>query len=276
MSISSINFKPAKSTSESHNLRQTNLDYVDSSLFENNSSWSDNSIQAKEKEIAKLCKSITGRKMQKNAEPIREAVVNLNEGHNIQDLQKLAEVLRNRFKIDCFQIHIHRDEGLIQENGERRINHHAHMIFDWQDKETGKTLKLDRLQFSQIQTVVAESLSMERGKLKSNTNRERLEPLEFKVQQESIRLESLHQQNAELEQKKNEVRARIAVAESERNRIEEAYFYIEEALSGSDITSEFPNVRIEYDCLSEQIEEAKRRIEAVKKQITAAEQTKKH
>jgi prefoldin subunit 5 len=60
-----------------------------------------------------------------------------------------------------------------------------------------------------MQTVVAEALGMARGDLKSNTNRERLEAVEYKVQQESIKLQQLQQQNADLEQKKNEVRARI-------------------------------------------------------------------
>lgn len=166
--------------------------------------------------------------MQKNAEPIREAVVNLQPHHTVEDLQKLAEVLSNRFKIDCFQIHIHKDEGLQQADGSRKLNHHAHMLFDWQDKDTGKTLKHSRIEFSQIQTVVAEVLEMERGEFKSNTNRERLEVVEYKVQQEELRRKNLEyqnqklgSQNTELEQKKNELidgnrwlRERIEAAKS--------------------------------------------------------------
>lgn len=148
--------------------------------------------------------------MQKNAEPIREAVLNLESHHKLEDLEKVAKVLRERFKIDCFQMHIHRDEGLKGADGKiEKMNYHAHILVDWQDKETGKTLKLTRLDFSKIQTAVSEALGMQRGEFKSNTNRERLEIVEFKNQQEEIKNKALQQQNAELEQKKNEVIARI-------------------------------------------------------------------
>lgn len=221
MSKSSINFKVVKSNSEAHNFRLGHLDYIYPELGENNRSWSASSVQEKEKEIARLCKDITGRKMQKNAEPIREAVVNLQPHHRIEDLQNLAEELRERFKIDCFQIHIHRDEGKSTDE----INHHAHMLFDWQDKTTGKTLKLNRVDLSQIQTLVADVLVMERGELKENSNRERLEAVEYKRQQEELQTRKLQtynhqlqQQNADLEQKKNEVIERINRLTAEREK----------------------------------------------------------
>ena len=90
------------------------------------------------------------------------------------------------------------------------------MVFDWQDKTTGKTLKLRSLELSQCQTLVADVLQMERGELKVNSNRERLEPIEFKRKQEELKLQQLQEQNSVLEQKKNEVRARIERLASER------------------------------------------------------------
>lgn len=217
-----INFKALKSNSEHHNFRQGekgSLDYIFDDLTKNNESWSVSSINEKTKEVNKLCKEISGRKLQKNAEVIREAVVLLNPNHTMEDLKKLAQALEDKFKIKCFQIHIHRDEGYKdKETGEQigDLNLHAHMVFDWQDKTTGKTLKLRSLELSQCQTLVADVLQMERGELKVNSNRERLEPIEFKRQQEELKLQQLQQQNAELEQKKNEVRARIERAASER------------------------------------------------------------
>lgn len=212
MSKSSINFKVVKSNSEAHNFRRGHLDYIYPEHGEKNRSWSTSSVQEKEKEVARLCKDITGRKMQKNAEPIREAVVNLEPHHTIEDLRNLAERLRESFKIDCFQIHIHRDEGKSTDE----INHHAHMLFDWQDKQTGKTLKLNRVDLSQIQTLVATELAMERGELKENSNRERLEAVEYKRFMEEQKIEKLQRHNAELEQKKNEVRDRIERLTAER------------------------------------------------------------
>lgn len=212
MSISSINFKAVKSNSETHNFRAAALDYVYEDLTKNNQSWSISSIQDKEKEIESLCKKISGRKLQKNATPIREAVVNLQPNHTIDDLKRLSNALEEKYGIRCFQIHIHKDEGKTP----NEINHHAHMVFDWQDKSKGSMLRLNKLQMSQIQTLVADVLGMQRGELKENSNRERLEPIEYKRKQEELRLQELQKQTADLEQKKNEVRVRIERLTAER------------------------------------------------------------
>ncbi len=209
MAKSSIHFKAIKSTSEAHNTRVQELDYVHSALSGTNRHWTAQDVLSRRKEIERHCKKVSNRKLQKNAEPIREAVVNLNQYHEIEDLQKLADKLREEFQIDCFQIHIHRDEGLERDGEIERINYHAHMIFDWQNKDTGKTIKLNRLQLSQIQSLVAETLDMKRGELKENSNTTRLEAVEYKVEQEELHLKKL-------EQKKNRVRKRIKILEAER------------------------------------------------------------
>jgi hypothetical protein len=71
--------------------------------------------------------------------------------------------------------------------------------------KTGKTLKLNRQDLSKIQDYVAESLAMERGELKSNTNIERLEAVEYKRQQEELKLKKITLELQELEQKKNKL-----------------------------------------------------------------------
>lgn len=225
MAKASIHFRPVKANSQAHNERLVNLDYNFPDLVKNNQSWKIADIAEKEKQIEAYCKKVSGRKLQKNAEPIREAVVNLNPHHTLEDLQQLAQVLQEEKGIECFQIHIHRDEGKSQEE----INHHAHMLFSWQDKKTGKTLKLNKTDLSQIQTIVAKTLAMERGQLRVNSNRERLEPIEFKRQQEELRLQKLQSQIAELEQKKNTAASayrsaaeRHRAAEQENRRIGEA------------------------------------------------------
>lgn len=209
MAKSSINFKPVKPNSERHNLRTHDLDYVKEDLTKENVSWSIDSVQDRTEAIKKHCKEVSGRKLQKNANPIKEACVNVQEHHTIEHLKDLATALEKEFGIKCFQIHLHRDEGHKAENGEWKPNYHAHMLFDWQNKEKGTVLNFNPLKMSQIQTFVAKNLGMERGELRTNSNRERLEPIEFKRQQEELRHQKLQQQNAELEQKKNEVRARI-------------------------------------------------------------------
>jgi type III secretory pathway component EscV len=203
MHKSSIHFNDVQSNSESHNLRGEKLDYVHQELTENNSSWSKCSIAEMEKEIKRYCKATSGRKLQKNSKPIREAVVNLHSNHTLDDLKKLSERLKEEFGMECFQIHIHRDEGLKnEETGVVKINHHAHMLFRWQDMETGKTLKINKLSLSQIQDSVAGQLEMERGEMRVNSNRERLEAIEYKRQQEQIRLDKIQEEVLSLEKKK--------------------------------------------------------------------------
>lgn len=228
MGIASINFKPVKANSKVHNERlSNNLDYVREDLSRYNLSWKNDEIQSRYESIVLLTKEKTGRSIQAKATPIREAVVNIEQHHTVEDMKRLSDTLKAKYGIDCFQIFIHRDEGHwmdgedLKEKSDRdpakwKPNYHAHLVFDWQDKNNGKSFKLLKHEMSEIQTIVADVLEMERGELKENSNRERLEPIEYKRKQEELKLQQLQQQNAELEQKKNEVRARIERAASER------------------------------------------------------------
>lgn len=218
MAKSSIHFRPVKPNSQAHNERLTSLDYVKTDLTKNNEHWKAADISVREKEIRSHCRQVSGRKMMKNAEPIREAVVNLNDNHNLEDLLQLSKVLQKEKGIECFQIHIHRDEGKSREE----LNYHAHMLFDWQDKKTGKVRRLSPKDLSEIQTLVADSLKMERGELRVNSNRERLSPIEYKRQQEEKKLQQLRSEVKGLEQKKNraatrneKLKARIQTIEKE-------------------------------------------------------------
>lgn len=243
MAKSSIHFSIAKSNSEAHNTRTTKLDYILPELEGNFESWSQSSIDEKRKEVARHCRKTSGRKLQKNAEPVREAVVNLQPHHTMDDLKRLAEAIRSRFKVDCFQIHIHRDEGHYDVvDGTPRINHHAHMLFDWQDKEKGTMLKLNAKDLSQIQTLVAETLNMERGELRVNSNRERLEAVEYKTEKakELVQLykndakealtdyqeiaedkKELQQELKALEQKKKTSQDELKALENEEKKLEQ-------------------------------------------------------
>lgn len=218
-SKASINFKVALPNSTVHNERTVPLDYNFPDLVAHNEAWKTDEIETRKKAIESYCRKVSGRKLQKNAEPIREAVVNLNARHTMADLQQLAKTLQEKKAISCFQIYIHRDEGKSREE----INHHAHMVFDWQDKKTGKTIKLNRQDLSEIQTIVSESLQMQRGELKVNSNRERLEPIEYKRQQEEIRLQKLQTETRELEQKKNKAAERNRSARATYDQAKRAY-----------------------------------------------------
>lgn len=210
MAIASINFKPVKNFSERHNLREQELDYVYSELSVNNESWKIESVKNRLDQIKLICKEGTGRSLQKKAVPIREAVINLDSHHTMADLKTLAKKLEEEFGMEIFQIHIHKDEGKSREE----LNYHAHILADWQDKKGGQlemvtrtnpeTKKKEKKEqykrkgsmikytpddMSNMQTIVANSLGMERGKLGSDTKR--LESLEYKNSQEEKKQEAL-------------------------------------------------------------------------------------
>ena len=263
MAISSINFKGVKADSELHNNRGVELDYVRKDLIGDNQHWEGQTIESAEKECRDFCLDKSGRKMMSNAQVIKEAVINLNPEHNIDDVARMCDSLKENFSIEAFQIHIHRDEGHYDEENEWKTNHHAHILFKFQDLRThkwvnekgqdlhiidgvpvfktditkegkikgdyiindkySKVRKFKPHQLSHVQTHVARQLGMERGKSKKNSNRERLEPIEYKRQEEQKKVKLLQEQTQVLEQKKNQARARVEELQHTDSNLREIY-----------------------------------------------------
>ncbi|MPS66515.1 MAG: hypothetical protein DI622_09880 [Chryseobacterium sp.] len=176
----SINFKAVKSDSEAHNFRRKTFDYIRKDLTGKNEYWSEEKLSDRLHKIEAYCKEKSGRKLQKNAMPVREAVVVIKDDTTIQDLYKLSKRLEEELNIRIFQIAIHKDEGHFdKETKEWKPNYHAHLVADWQDLETGKTLKHQSFHYSKMQDITAECLGMERG---VEGSKGRLEAIEFKIQ----------------------------------------------------------------------------------------------
>lgn len=196
MKQASIHMDVVRGNSEAHNKREEKLDYVHEDLTKNNESWEKDKISDRLQAIKSLCVEKSGRKLQKNAEPIREAVVNIKPNTTMVDLRYLSERLKEELKIEAFQIHIHRDEGYGRKKEE--LNWHAHIVFDIQDKEKGTTLKFNKFDLSKMQDIVAEMLVMERGK---TSDKKHLNALQYKNQQEALKLAELALKTAELSTK---------------------------------------------------------------------------
>jgi len=195
---SSIHVNVVQNNSEAHNKREEKLDYVYEDLSKNNESWEQSKISDRLQAIKDHCLEKSGRKLQKNAEPIREAVVNIKSTTTMVDLRRLSDELQKELKIEAFQIHIHRDEGKSREE----LNHHAHILFDWQDKDKGTTLKFDKQGLSRMQNIVADVLDMERG---VTSDKKHLKALQFKNQQEAEKLAFLMNKTAELSTKSTDL-----------------------------------------------------------------------
>lgn len=126
-------------SSERHNLRSKELDYIRPELTHRNEQWVECSIAEVHRDITEKYKEATGQGLQKKATPIREGVIVISEETTIQQLQDLAEKLEERFGVHAFQIYTHKDEGANVWDGKEEAwkpNYHAHMIFDWTDGHT--------------------------------------------------------------------------------------------------------------------------------------------
>lgn len=194
----SINFKAVKSDSEIHNFRKKSFDYIRKDLTPKNEYWMEQKIADRIQKIETYCKEKSGRKLQKNAMPIREAVVVIKENTTMQDLHNLSKRLEEELKIRIFQIAIHKDEGHYdKDTKEWKPNYHAHLVADWQDLQTGKTLKHQSFHYSKMQDLAAECLEMERGVSGSLA---RLEAVEFKIKKKEEDLKILEERYQEMQQ----------------------------------------------------------------------------
>ena len=208
MAQTSIHIKPCKITSsELHNKREKELDYVISSLSKNNEWWElekGKSLTSYVEETRLLVKTKTGRKMQAKAVPLHEAVVVIDKNTTMEDLKRIAERFKQKFGIQCVQIAIHRDEG----KDAQHLNLHAHLVFDWYDHNTGKSIRTSKSDTSEMQTICAEELRMERG---IPSDKKHLDSQRFKAQ---IREKEL----SELEQAKVEAQTELQILNNDIKR----------------------------------------------------------
>lgn len=189
MKQTSVHIKPCKiDVSETHNLRKKHLDYVKQELsYQNESLIATHDLRAHMERIKDCVKSKTGRSMQAKSQPIKEAVIVIQESTTMSELEKFAQRLKEAWGIQTLQIHIHRDEGHFTD-GVWVPNLHAHLVFDWLDHQTGRTLKLTQQDFSTIQDMAAECLGMERG---TPSTRKGLDAITYKVQAKQEELHSV-------------------------------------------------------------------------------------
>lgn len=229
----SINIKPAKVIkSEAHNERNVKLDYILPGFEGQHEHWKTDSISFRMEAIKELYRERVGQNMQPKSEPIREGIAVIKEDTTMNELRELGHKLKERFGIECFQIHIHRDEGHIVteeevkaakalggktiELGKPIINHHAHLVFDWQDKKTGRSIKLNPADTREMQTITAQVLGMERGQSYSNATR--LEAKEFKAFRQKLN-ESVAEELSRLEKIKSNAIQEVTAIEERKKKL---------------------------------------------------------
>lgn len=229
--ISSINFKKSFAINTEHNDRLRPPSYLisndDNDYEVNRNSHKARALKNQIIEKAKEAYERNVRQKFKAKSFEWSAVVNLKPESTMQDLEKLAKHFSDKYGFQCYQIAIHRDEGHIDELGEKHINHHAHLEFITLDKETGKSLFRAELQrpkaLRQMQSEVAEILQMERGQDKRISKRQRIEPRKYAQmkEQEKKTINLYKKENLKL-RKENQELGKVYLSEKEKNAIFEA------------------------------------------------------
>ena len=243
----SINIKPCNiGSSEAHNRRTAEYlanirkekFYIRTDLMAGNETWvssdfGEDTLTDRYNQIAAMVKEKTGRAMQtkdrkrvnkktgkvtivRGSTPLKEGVAVIKEDTTMEQLRKFCKVCNERWGVTALQVFIHRDEGhygIPGDNATWKPNLHAHIVWDWMNHDTGKSCKLDEKAMSEMQTVLAECLEMERGISKEITGKEHLERTDFIITK----------QKQEAEKAKTEKKAALAAkekAETERQFIE--------------------------------------------------------
>lgn len=241
----SVNIKPCNiGSSEAHNRRTAEYlanirkekFYIRTDLMAENETWvspdfREATLTDRYNQIAAMVKEKTGRAMQtkdrervnkktgkvtivRGSTPLKEGVVVIKEDTTMEQLQKFCKVCNERWGVTALQVFIHRDEGhygIPGDNATWKPNLHAHIVWDWMNHETGKSCKLDEKAMSEMQTVLAECLEMERGTSKEVTGKEHLERTDFIITKQKQ------------EAKKAEVEKKVALAAKEKAETERQF-----------------------------------------------------
>jgi len=194
--------------------------------------------------------TVTDRKTGKTHErsgcsAIREGCPPIKPDTRIEDFEPFVRWL-DGYGINVISIDLHHDEGHADpDTDDLKQNHHAHIIVDWLDHSTGKTVKIDKEVCKEMQTVLAESLGMERGTPKEDTGIEGLSAIEYKEKMATAHVRQLKQEQEELESRNAELireqeNKETEIAELEVRRIEKQKAL--DAESGSALKSGLANI----------------------------------
>lgn len=172
-----------------HNSRENPPKYLVSGTFECSVN-AENAWQEAQKIVENAKKTYAEKNKYQNGRPrpfiaknfYKSAVVNIKAETTMQDLKNLAEKLEKKYKIQCYQIAIHKDEGNPKDPNDRNL--HAHLEFITLDRETGKNSwrnlgvakNLYNPKMREMQDLVAQELQMKRGEFKTLTKAKHIKP----------------------------------------------------------------------------------------------------
>ena len=252
MAISSINIQPSSGNAIIHNERIFDVAYA-IKKDDVNEYHRFASISETRKAIYEDYKLHHGRKLNTKATPIREAVVNLNENHKMEDLINLSQMLENDYQMKVLHIAIHRDEGHIDKTGEEKLNYHAHIVFSNYDFDKHITIKRDKDVMRKLQTDVAKSLGMERGL--ENSQAVRLDHRQYKraMQEVEIKTKDLKSELTKVKEENQELK-KYDFKEMQKTITSLENLTVEQKKELHQLNSQVKNNKAEYEELLKKID----------------------
>lgn len=141
--------------------------------------------------------------------PLREAVIVIKPDTKLQDFDPVKAWFKKK-GVATVRLDLHFDEGHIDKRtGERHINNHAHMELDWMDWKTGSTIKLGKKDMSELQTVLAEALGMERGELKEITGADNIDQATYRAMAQAKENREIAVENEQLKAERDDLTSAV-------------------------------------------------------------------
>ena len=254
MAKSSINIQPSSGNAIIHNERIFDVAYA-IKKDDVNEYHRFASISETRKAIYEDYKLHHGRKLNTKATPIREAVVNLNENHKMEDLINLSQMLENDYQMKVLHIAIHRDEGHIDKTGEEKINYHAHIVFSNYDFDKHITIKRDKDVMRKLQTDVANCLGMERGE--ENSQKVRLDHRQYKRAMQEVEEKTKELQRELKEVKQENTELKYSFKEMQKTITSLENLTAEQKRELHSLNSKVKNEKAEYEELLKKLDDLK-------------------
>lgn len=111
--------------------------------------WQSSGYDDRDREIVEFIVANTGFRPSPNMIYIREGVFHVKDTTTMEQLRELSVMIRERLRIDCFQISIDRERS------------EAHMLFDWYDREKVKCCHLTDQHQLKLSTMIVRELEID-------------------------------------------------------------------------------------------------------------------
>ena len=170
----------------------------------------------------KLYTEKTGQKVQASFAAFRESCLTLREGITDEQLLKFKAEAERLTGWKCIGIYLHQDEGHVHSKyieGDEAfdINYHAHVLWDCQDHQTGKSIKCKRAHLSQMQDLLSAATGMERGNKARETGLRHRSALQQRIDAQEERIAQLERIS---KTKDDEIAAKDAAIKEKDQEIE--------------------------------------------------------